>query len=325
MSNPAESEVGGRGAKRRQTLREQKMLDEALRWWRKPGVLIFLGALGLAAAGWGILVQAARRLPVQEANIDGLNVRLEDARWIADQMEHGENFSKPAAMMPDMPSFGSQRVTVYLALENRSDELREYRGEEFYLVPEIGEKLPPFGAVVGTATLEPGQTINTGINFDIDTRQPHGRLVVEWRHGNRSVYFPVPLPPEHYHLRPRAGEDLPPDARLLLPIGKAERGGRLYAGTYGCSACHGDPKVPDSNNIGPHLGRIGAEASDRVKDLRAEQYIYESIMEPDAFIAPECKGGVPCEAPTAMPEYSSLVTVQDAADLLAYLLEQKGS
>lgn len=325
MSNPAESDVGGRGAKRRQTLREQKMLEEALRWWRKPGVLIFLGALGLAAAGWGILVQAARRLPVQEANIDGLNVRLEDARWIADQMEHGENFSKPAAMMPDMPSFGSQRVTVYLALENRSDELREYRGEEFYLVPEIGEKLPAFGAVVGTAALEPGQTINTGINFDIDTRQPHGRLVVEWRHGNRSVYFPVPLPPEHYHLRPRAGEDLPPDARLLLPIGKAERGGRLYAGIYGCSACHGDPRVPDSNNIGPHLGRIGADASNRVKDLRAEQYIYESIIEPDAFIAPECKGGVPCEAPTAMPEYSSLVTVQDAADLLAYLLEQKGS
>lgn len=325
MSNPAESDIVSRGATKRQTLREQKMLEEALRWWRKPGVLVFLGALVLAVAGWAILVQAARRLPVQEANIDGLNVRLEDARWIADQMEHGENFAKPAAMMPDMPAFGSQRLTVYLALENRSKELREYRGEEFYLVPEIGEKLPPFGAVVGTATLEPGQTINTGIHFDIDTRQPHGRLVVEWRHENRSVYFPVPLPPEHYHLRPRGGEDLPPDARLLLPIGKAARGERLYAGTYGCSACHGDPKVPDSNNIGPHLGGIGDKAGSRVKDLRAEQYLYESIIEPDAFIAPECKGGVPCEAPTAMPEYSSLVTVQDAADLLAYLLEQKGS
>jgi hypothetical protein len=324
MSNPSESDVG-RGATKRQTLREQKMLEEALRWWRKPGVLVFLGALVLAVAGWAILVKAARRLPVQEANIDGLNVRLEDARWIADQMEHGENFAKPAAMMPDMPAFGSQRVTVYLALENRSEKLREYRGEEFYLVPEIGEKLPPFGAVVGTATLEPGQTINTGIHFDIDTRQPHGRLVVEWRHGDRSVYFPVPLPPEHYHLRPRGGEDLPPDARLLLPIGKAVRGERLYAGTYGCSACHGDPKVPDSNNIGPHLGGIADKAGSRVKDLRAEQYIYESIIEPDAFIAPECKGGVPCEAPTAMPEYSSLVTVQDAADLLAYMLEQKGS
>lgn len=322
MSLPDEQDAAGRGATRRQAQREQKMLEEALRWWRKPGVLVFLGALVLAASGWGLLVRAARRLPVQEAAINGLNVRLENARWIADQMDHGENFSQPAAMMPDMPSWGSQRVTAYLALENRTKEMREYRGEEFFLVPEIGEVVPPYGAVVGTATLEPGQTINTAIHFDIDTRQPHGRMVIEWRHGGRTAYFPVPPPAEHYHLRPRGGNDLPPDARLLLPIGKAARGGKLYAGTYGCAACHGDPKVPDSNNIGPHLGGIGAKAASRIKDVRAEQYIYDSIIDPDGFIAPECKGGVPCESPTAMPEYSSLVTVQDAADLLAYLLEQ---
>ena len=46
-----------------------------------------------------------------------------------------------------------------------------------------------------------------------------------------------------------------------------------------------------------------------------------SIIEPGAFIAPECKGGVPCDEPTAMPEYASLVNLQDAADLLGYLLE----
>src|SRR5690349_20967632 len=120
MSGPPESEAAGRGAARRQAQREQKMLAEALRWWRKPGVLVFLGALALAAVGWGLLVRAARRLPVREAEINGLNVRLEDARWIADQMDHGENFSQPAAMMPDMPEWGSQRVTMYLALENRT-------------------------------------------------------------------------------------------------------------------------------------------------------------------------------------------------------------
>lgn len=325
MSKTAEPEAAGRGAAKRQAQREQRSQQEALRWLRKPGVLVFLGALGLAAGGWGVLIHAARRLPVQEATIEGLHVRLDEARWVLDQMDHGENFQKPAAMMPDMPQLGEQRVTMYLALENRARDLREYRGEEFFLVPEIGEEVPPFGAVVGQATLEPGQTINTAINFDLDTTRPHGRLLVEWRRSGETAYFPVPEPAEHFHLRPRGGADLPPDARLLLPIGKARRGARLYAGVYGCGACHGDPAIPDSNNLGPHLGRIGALAGSRIDDMPAEQYIYESIVEPDSFIAPECKGGQPCSSPTAMPEYSSLVTVQDAADLLAYLLELEGS
>ena len=55
--------------------------------------------------------------------------------------------------------------------------------------------------------------------------------------------------------------------------------------------------------------------------MPAPQYIYESIVEPAAFIAPECKGGLPCVTPTAMPEYASLMDLQDAADLLGYLLE----
>lgn len=325
MSKTDEPDVAGRGASRRRTLREQKSQEEALRWFRKPGVLVFFGALALAAAGWWLLIHAARRLPVQEATIEGVHTRLDDARWVLDQMDHGENFRQPAAMMPDMPQLGQQRVTMYLALQNRADEFREYRGEEFFLVPEIGDELPPYGAVIGQASLEPGQTINTAIHFDVETSKPHGRLLMEWRRAGKTAYFPVPEPAEHFHLRPRGGADLPPDARLLLPIGKAGRGARLYAGTYGCAACHGDPEVPDSNNIGPHLGQIGAVAAGRVKDLRPEQYIYESIIEPGAFIAPDCKDGIPCEAPTAMPEYSSLVTVQDAADLLAYLLELRGS
>jgi hypothetical protein len=324
MSQPDVPPVS-RGASRRHAMREQRARGEALHWLRKPGVLVFAGALALAAIGWGLLVKSARRLPVREATIDGLHVRFDEARWVLDQMDHGENFQQPAAMMPDMPQFGSQRVTAYLALENRAGELRDYRGEEFFLVPEIGKEVPPFGAVIGQVSLEPGQTVNTGISFDFDTSKPHGRLQVEWRRDGKTAYFAVPEPAEHFHLRPRGAADLPPDARLLLPIGKANRGARLYAGTYGCGACHGDPEVPDSNNIGPHLGRIGAVAGDRVKDLRAEQYIYESIIAPGAFIAPECKGGVPCDEPTAMPEYSSLVTLQDAADLLAYLLELRGS
>jgi mono/diheme cytochrome c family protein len=322
-TTPLESEVAGRGAAKRRAHQEEKLIRETLRWWRKPGVLVFLGALVLAGAGWALLIRATRRLPVQEATLGGLTTRLVDATWILDQMEHGDTFQQPVAMAPGMPAPGMQRVTVNFTLHNRAKKVQEYLGHEYELVPEFGEPVPPVGAAVGEAPLEPGQRINTAIMFDIDAGKPHGRLSVRWRRGSGSAYFPVPEPVEHAHLRPR-GVPLPGDARILLPIGKASRGQRLFDGPYACSSCHGDPKVPDSNFIGPHLGDIGIAAGTRSKELSAEQYIYESITDPELFIAPKCKGGVPCESPSAMPDYGSLLDLQDAADLLAYLLEQKG-
>src|SRR6185295_1357578 len=136
--------------------------------------------------------------------------------------------------------------------------------------------------VVGEARLEPGQSMNTALHFDVDTSRPHGKLLMAWRAGRRSFYFPIPDPPEHYHLRPRGSDvALPADARVLLPIANANRGEQLFNSTYGCSACHGDPQVPGSNNFGPHLGGIALAARQRVKGLAADQYIYESILQPN--------------------------------------------
>ncbi len=322
MSAPESSPAAGRGALKRREQREARERAELLSWWTRPGVVVFLGALVLAAIGWGLLARSVRRLPVAEASIDGLDVRLEDARWILDQMEHGDNFQQPASMMPDLPAAGSQRVTAYLALGNRTRQVREFHGEEFFLVPEIGAELPPIGAVLGEAKLLPGQTLNTALHFDLDTRKPYGRLLMEWRRGDRTAYFAIPEPAEHYHLRPRKDEvALPTDARLLLPISNPDRGADLYAKVYGCAACHGDPKVPGSNNLGPHLGSIGTLAPSRIRGMGGPQYLYQSILEPNAFLSPDCKGG-PCQGPSAMPDYSTLVNLQDAADLLGYLLEQ---
>jgi len=324
-AEPGEPKPERPGALRRRASRERRLEAEVSGWWKKPGVLVFLGALLLAAVGWGLLIRAARRLPVEESTIGGIDLRLEEARWIEDEMDHGDKFQKPAVMMPDLPAQGSQRVTVFLAASNRSAEVREFHGEEFFLVPEIGGELPPIGAVMGEAEIDPGQTLNTALHFDLDTRSPHGKLLMEWRRDGRTAFFAIPDPSRHDHLRPRGGDvALPPDARLLLPIGNPDRGEDLYAKVYGCAACHGDPKVPGSNNVGPHLGRIGALAGSRVAGMQAPQYIYQSIIDPDASIAPDCKGG-PCAKPTAMPDYSSLVSLQDAADLLTYLLELKGS
>lgn len=119
MSTP---ETGGtpRGAAKRQALREQRARHETLGWWTKPGVLVFLLVLAMAVAGLLLVVQAGRKIPVREATIDGLALKMDEARWILDQMDHGENFGKPAAMMPGLPEFGKQRVTLDLALDRKS-------------------------------------------------------------------------------------------------------------------------------------------------------------------------------------------------------------
>ncbi len=69
----------------------------------------------------------------------------------------------------------------------------------------------------------------------------------------------------------------------------------------GCIACHTIPDVPDAVGIiGPDLTTIGANAASRIEGYEAEQYIRESLLDPNAFTAPECPNG-PCPAGT-MPE-----------------------
>jgi len=293
--------------------------------WKSPGFLTFLITALLAFAGWVLVFRATQRVPVEQATVGGLHLDLNEARWVLDQMDHGENFQKPSTMMPDMPEWGKQRVTLDLAFENRSRQTQIFDGREFRLVPEIGDAVPPIGAQTGRAELAPGQSFNTAVHFDFDTTLPHGKLRVEWRRDGKRIYLPVPEPAEHYHLRPRGGEvSLPPNAELLLPIGNPDRGQQLFDAVYGCVACHGDLSTPGSNNVGPHLGGIATAATHRIEGVPPEQYIYESIIEPGAFIAPECAEGEPCSEPTAMPEYASLMSLQDVADLLTFLLEQKG-
>lgn len=319
---PKKAGESSAGRRRRGGRRKGQAPRATLTWWVQPGVLVFLVAVLLAVTGWALVIRQSQRIPVREATLDGLHLELNEARWILDQMDHGENFQRPSTMAPGMPEWGSQRVTIGVSFENVSDSTQIYDGSEFSLVPEIGEAVPPVGAQVGRAPLGAGQQLNTTIHFDFDTTSPHGRLLVEWRRRGESVFLPIPEPAEHYHLRPLGGEvALPLDVRLLLPIGDAERGKSLYDGTLGCMACHGAVDVPGSNNFGSDLATLAEEAGERMEGVSAAQYIYDSIRDPGAFIAPRCKEG-PCQTPSSMPEYASLMTLQDFADVVTYLLDE---
>ena len=104
--------------------------------------------------------------------------------------------------------------------------------------------------------------------------------------------------------------------------GDAANGADLYQ-SYGCVACHGDVAVEGSNPVGPWLGNIAEDGATRVEGQTAVQYVYNSILDPNAFIAPDCPNGA-CNDPSAMrADYAFAIagnSPQDMADLLAFLV-----
>jgi hypothetical protein len=55
--------------------------------------------------------------------------------------------------------------------------------------------------------------------------------------------------------------------------------------------------------------------------VTAPQYAYESLLFPGAFIASGCGGEAPCAQPSLMPGYGEVLSPQEMADLISYLLE----
>lgn len=87
-----------------------------------------------------------------------------------------------------------------------------------------------------------------------------------------------------------------------------------------CNACHTIPGIAGAVGIvGPHLGNIGAEASTRIPGYTAEQYLHESIVDPNAFVAPKCPFGS-C-TPGSMPNtLAQTLTPEEIQTLINYML-----
>lgn len=77
-----------------------------------------------------------------------------------------------------------------------------------------------------------------------------------------------------------------------------------------CSSCHA--MTESAFAIGPALGGIALHAGERMPDITAEQYLRESITNPQAYIA----GGF---RPIMYADYALHYSDQDIADLVAYL------
>jgi mono/diheme cytochrome c family protein len=103
--------------------------------------------------------------------------------------------------------------------------------------------------------------------------------------------------------------------------GDAANGQTLYETTYACTSCHGDPATEGSNRVGPWLGDLAERGSTIVEGYAAADYMYESLLNPNAHIAEECPTG-PCNTPSGMPGNFSIRIrdPQSMIDLMTYVL-----
>ncbi|MEZ4658926.1 MAG: cytochrome c [Caldilineaceae bacterium] len=89
--------------------------------------------------------------------------------------------------------------------------------------------------------------------------------------------------------------------------------------TNGCGGCHSlDPTVQQP---GPSWAGVGDRAVIRAQaagDAGPAAYIYQSITAPNAFVVPNYASGI-------MPQtFGQQLSDQDIADLIVYLLSQRG-
>ena len=84
-----------------------------------------------------------------------------------------------------------------------------------------------------------------------------------------------------------------------------------------CGACHIVEKGISTHH-GPNLYDFGKIAGTRKADMTAAEYIWESIRDPEAFVAPENRHGMPRNLATVL-------SPEDIRNVIAYVISRGGS
>jgi mono/diheme cytochrome c family protein len=116
-------------------------------------------------------------------------------------------------------------------------------------------------------------------------------------------------------------EDRGPGAAGVSPLAYGTAGQAVLDAfeAGGCVACHRVKGVGGENaNIGPPLMRTGAIAAERRPGPTPEAYIEESILDPDAFIMPNCPTG-PCPSGVMPQTYGESLSSDQIATIVGYL------
>jgi cytochrome c551/c552 len=89
----------------------------------------------------------------------------------------------------------------------------------------------------------------------------------------------------------------------------------------GCGGCHTLGTI-SAGIVGPALTNIGTQAASREAGKSAEEYLKESILNPNAFISSQCPSG-PCPESVMPSDWGAKLSEEQINDLVAFLLAQK--
>ncbi|HMZ08392.1 MAG TPA: c-type cytochrome, partial [Anaerolineales bacterium] len=84
----------------------------------------------------------------------------------------------------------------------------------------------------------------------------------------------------------------------------------------GCRICHSLTK--DERIIGPSFYGIANRAGERVPGLTAEEYLYQSIVDPNAYVVSGYPSG------QMIQNFGTLLTEEEIQDIIAFLMTQDG-
>jgi mono/diheme cytochrome c family protein len=111
----------------------------------------------------------------------------------------------------------------------------------------------------------------------------------------------------------RPGDDQ--GALATAGLAQAKTGEQIFTAA-GCAGCHTFSPAGSNGTIGPNLDDLAAAAGKREPGKSAEEYVRESLTNPEAFLA-EGFGN-------AMPSYEGRLTDEQIQALVDYLLKNGG-
>jgi cytochrome c2 len=205
--------------------------------------------------------------------------------------------------------------------------------------PPAGKPASPAATVAAPVTaVEPvaAPEVETFVDeaAGLEKEETHHRLVPLWLAVVYAVvivwaliYILMEVVPFFRPLTPQSAPAVAPAATSALAApqaltysgqGNAANGEKLFA-SQGCAACHSLKE--GEKIIGPSLFHVGQTALGRIKDTTykgkattAEEYIRESIVEPNTYVVPGFPAGV------MVQDFGQKLSAQDIDDLIAFLM-----